>query len=227
MNSRASGKSSLKFCHGTTTLAFICRAGIIISVDSRASIGNFIGSPGVKKIIEINSYLVGTMAGGAADCFFWERNLSSLCKLYEVRNKSRATVSGASKILTNSIFKYKNSGISMGTMIIGWDINGPSIYYIDSDGNRLKVSMISVGSGSTFAYGILDSGYKWDLEIEEACELSRRAIFEASQKDPFSGGNINTYIIRKSGWIKVSFDDIGSLGNAAYKEKKLKHSKTN
>eukprot|EP00277_Geminigera_cryophila_P012834 CAMPEP_0179441280 /NCGR_PEP_ID=MMETSP0799-20121207/24859_1 /TAXON_ID=46947 /ORGANISM="Geminigera cryophila, Strain CCMP2564" /LENGTH=101 /DNA_ID=CAMNT_0021225431 /DNA_START=503 /DNA_END=805 /DNA_ORIENTATION=+ len=101
------------------------------------------------------------MAGGAADCFFWERNLGSLCKLYESRNGSKVSVSGASKMLINSIFKYKNSGISMGTMVIGWDINGPSIYYIDSDGNRLKVSLISVGSGSTFAYGILDSGYKW------------------------------------------------------------------
>jgi 20S proteasome subunit beta 5 len=208
----------LKFCHGTTTLAFICRAGIIISVDSRASIGNFIGSPGVKKILEINSYLLGTMAGGAADCFFWERNLSSLCKLYEIKNNSKVSVSGASKILANSIFKYKNSGISMGTMIIGWDINGPSIYYIDSDGNRLKVSMVAVGSGSTFAYGILDSGYKWDLEIEEACELSRRAIFEASCKDPFSGGNVNTYIVRKNGWVKVSFDDIGTLADFAYRK---------
>jgi len=208
---------TLKFSHGTTTLAFICRAGIIISVDSRASIGNFIGSPEVKKIIEINSHLLGTMAGGAADCFFWERNLASLCRLYEIKNNSKVSVSGASKMLVNSIFKYKNSGISMGTMIIGWDINGPSIYYIDSEGTRLKVSMIAVGSGSTFAYGILDSGYKWDLSLEEACELSRRAIFEASCKDPFSGGNVNTYIVRKEGWIKLSFDDIGTLGKFAYK----------
>lgn len=29
----------------------------------------------MKKVIEINPYLLGTMAGGAADCQFWERNL--------------------------------------------------------------------------------------------------------------------------------------------------------
>jgi hypothetical protein len=29
----------------------------------------------VKKVIEINKFLLGTMAGGAADCQFWERNL--------------------------------------------------------------------------------------------------------------------------------------------------------
>lgn len=29
----------------------------------------------MKKIIEINPYMLGTMAGGAADCQFWHRNL--------------------------------------------------------------------------------------------------------------------------------------------------------
>lgn len=34
----------------------------------------------VKKIIEINPYLLGTMAGGAADCQFWERFLAKQCR---------------------------------------------------------------------------------------------------------------------------------------------------
>ena len=32
-------------------------------------------SKSVKNILEINPYLLGTMAGGAADCQFWQRNL--------------------------------------------------------------------------------------------------------------------------------------------------------
>lgn len=42
-------------------------------MDSRSSMGSFISSEQVKKVIEINDYLLGTMAGGAADCYFWER----------------------------------------------------------------------------------------------------------------------------------------------------------
>nr|UXY87261.1 26S proteasome SU B5 [Cryptomonas sp.] len=198
----------VKFWHGTTTLAFVCRAGIIIAVDSRASMGKFIGSNTVKKVIEINPYLLGTMAGGAADCFFWERNLGSLCNLYELQNKQRISVSGASKLLANMIYKYKNTGLSIGTIVTGWDQNGPGIYFVDSDGNRIKVKLVSVGSGSTFAYGILDSSYKWDLSIEEACEIARRAIYQAAFKDPFSGGSINVYIIREEGWAKISSDII-------------------
>nr|UXY87753.1 26S proteasome SU B5 [Cryptomonas curvata] len=198
----------IKFSHGTTTLAFLCRAGIIVAVDSRASIGKFVGSNSVEKVIQINSFLLGTMAGGAADCFFWERNLSSVCSLYQLQNNQRISVSGASKLLANMIYKYKGSGLSIGTMIIGWDQNGPGIYYIDSEGNRLRAKTISIGSGSTFAYGILDSSYRWELSIEEACEIARRAIFQAALKDPFSGGNINIYLVREEGWVRVSLDKI-------------------
>lgn len=75
-------KDHIRFAHGTTTLAFKFQGGIIVAVDSRASMGQYIGSGTVKKIIEINPYLLGTMAGGAADCSFWERDLGRRCKLY-------------------------------------------------------------------------------------------------------------------------------------------------
>lgn len=56
----------IKIAHGTTTLAFRFKGGIVVATDSRATAGNWIASQTVKKIIEINSVLLGTMAGGAA-----------------------------------------------------------------------------------------------------------------------------------------------------------------
>lgn len=56
----------IKIAHGTTTLAFRFKGGIIVATDSRATAGNWIASQTVKKVIEINSCLLGTMAGGAA-----------------------------------------------------------------------------------------------------------------------------------------------------------------
>merc|ERR1719153_1622073 len=63
---------AIKYHHGTTTLGFKFKGGVIVAVDSRASMGSYIGSGTVKKVIEINRFLLGTMAGGAADCQFWE-----------------------------------------------------------------------------------------------------------------------------------------------------------
>ena len=68
---------------GTTTLAFKFQGGVIVSVDSRSTMGSYISSGTVKKVIEINPFLLGTMAGGAADCSFWERNLGMQCRMYD------------------------------------------------------------------------------------------------------------------------------------------------
>lgn len=62
----ANPECPIKIAHGTTTLAFRFKGGIIVATDSRATAGNWIASQTVKKVIEINSVLLGTMAGGAA-----------------------------------------------------------------------------------------------------------------------------------------------------------------
>jgi 20S proteasome subunit beta 5 len=50
-------------------------------------------------------------------------------------------------------------------MIAGWDKTGPQLYYVDDDGMRLHGQRFSVGSGSPFAYGVLDTFYKYDLSV--------------------------------------------------------------
>jgi 20S proteasome subunit beta 5 len=201
----------LHFAHGTTTLAFKYQGGVIVSVDSRATQGPFISSQSVKKVIEINPYLLGTMAGGAADCSYWERVLGWECRLYELRNKERISVAAASKILGNIVYYRRNMGLSMGTMVAGWDKTGPQLYYVDNDGTRLKGDRFSVGSGSTFAYGVLDSGYRYDLTDEEAIALGRRSIWHATHRDGYSGGIIQVYHIQEDGWVRISGDDSAAL----------------
>ncbi len=65
------------------------------------------------------------------------------------------------------------------------------MFYVDNDGTRLKGQRFSVGSGSTYAYGILDSGYRFDMSPQEAIELGRRSIFHATHRDAYSGGYVN------------------------------------
>jgi 20S proteasome subunit beta 5 len=168
-------------------------------------------SGSVKKVIEINKFLLGTMAGGAADCSFWERELGRRCRLFELRNGERISVAAASKTLANIMYSYRGRGLSMGTMVTGWDKTGPHLYYVDDDGTRLEGDVFSVGSGSTFAYGVLDTGYKWDLTEEEAIELGRRSIYHAVHRDAYSGGIINVYVVREGGWEKVFSEDNNDL----------------
>jgi len=209
--SRPDAPASIEMAHGTTTLAFVFSRGVVVTVDSRSTQGSYIASGTVKKVIEINPYLLGTMAGGAADCSFWERELGRRCRLYELRNKERISVAAASKLLANMVYAYKGYDLSMGTMITGWDKTGPALYYVDNDGTRLKGQRFSVGSGSTYAYGVLDSGYHYDMEVDEACELGRRSVYHATHRDAYSGGVINVYHVTQDGWRKVSSEDCFDL----------------
>ncbi|KNZ45017.1 proteasome subunit beta type [Puccinia sorghi] len=201
-----SADAKIKIKHGTTTLAFRFQHGIVVAVDSRATAGSYIAS-----VIEINPFLLGTMAGGAADCQYWETYLGIQCRLHELRNKSRISVAAASKYLSNLVYSYKGMGLSMGTMICGWDGSGPALYYVDSDGTRMKGDVFSVGSGSTFAYGVLDQGYHWDLSVDDALELGRRSIYAAGHRDAFSGNTLNLYHVKQDGWHFINNYDFNKL----------------
>ena len=93
----------------------------MFAVDSRATGGQYIGSQTMKKVVEINDYLLGTLAGGAADCVYWDRVLAKECRLFELRNKERISVAAASKIMANIAHEYKGMGLSMGMMLGGYD----------------------------------------------------------------------------------------------------------
>jgi len=194
--------------HGTTTLAFLYQGGIVVAVDSRSSMGPAVSSQTVRKVVEISPFLLGTIAGGAADCQYWERELMRQIKLYEINNKHRISVTAASRILNNIMYAYKDYDLSMGIMLAGWDEGkGPDLFYLSNEGTRIQGHLFSVGSGSTNAYGILDSCYRYDMSKEEALELGRRAIYHATHRDAYSGGVVNVFSIGPNGWRKVSGTD--------------------
>ncbi|KAK2196801.1 bifunctional Proteasome B-type subunit/Proteasome subunit beta type 8/Proteasome beta-type subunit [Babesia duncani] len=200
------------FKKGTTTLGFVFDHGVIVAVDSRASSGSTIATQSISKVIEINSYLLGTMAGGAADCCYWERHLAKLCRLYELRNEERISVAAAAQYLANIFFYFRGYGLSAGTMIAGCDHRGPQLFLVMDSGEKLAGRLFSVGSGSMFAYGVVDQGYRSDLSVDEAVALATRAIYHAAHRDAFSGGAVNVYHVHSEGWTKmVHRKDIAEL----------------
>lgn len=208
---------NIKFNHGTTTLGFQFKHGVLIAVDSRASMGSYIGSGTVQKVIPISRFLLGTMAGGAADCAYWERQLALQCRIHELKEGKRISVAAASKLLVNMVVQYRGRGLSMGTMVAGWDADtGPDLFYVDDDGTRLHGPMFSAGSGSTYAYGILDTNYKFDMTVEEAVELGKKAIWHATHRDAYSGGTINVYCITEEGWKQHFKGDMNTLNEQFY-----------
>lgn len=222
IDERSSKVPPLQFAHGTTTLSFVFDGGIIAAVDSRASMGTFISSKTTQKMLPINSHVIGTMAGGAADCSHWIRCLSTESEFYDLCRRRPLSVTSASRILSNVLFEYRGCGLSVGTMIMGFDHistlenndkvdSQPKIFYIDDLGTRIQGDMFSVGSGSSFALGVISSERKMSMTEEEAIELGIKAIRHATFRDAFSGGFINVFLLTpKGGWKRVFSEDVAA-----------------
>ncbi|KRX41432.1 Proteasome subunit beta type-5 [Trichinella murrelli] len=219
--------TKMQMMKGTTTLAFIYkgktaadRGGIIFAVDSRASSGKYISSSTVMKVIPLSGRILSTLAGGAADCQFWLRVISKICKLYELRYKCEISVAAATKTLQNIILEYLGYGLSMGMIVGGFNHDGPALYFLDSEGTRKKSHLFSCGSGSLNAYGILDTFYKPSMTDDEAKDLARRAIMHATYRDIGSGGQCSVFHLQPSGYKLESQTDVSDMYHSFMEEMK-------
>lgn len=59
------------------------------------------------------SFFKPCLTHSIADCQYWETYLGIHCRLHELRNRERISVSAASKYLSNLVYSYKGMGLSM------------------------------------------------------------------------------------------------------------------
>ncbi|KAM9090287.1 proteasome subunit beta type-11 [Megaptera novaeangliae] len=196
-----------RLAHGTTTLAFRFRHGVIAAADTRSSCGDYVACPASRKVIPVHRHLLGTTSGTSADCVTWYRVLRRELRLRELREGQLPSVAGAARLLSVMMSRYRGLDLCVATALCGWDRSGPALFYVYSDGTCLQGDIFSVGSGSPYAYGVLDGGYRYDMSTQEAYALARRAVAHATHRDAYSGGSVDLFHVRESGWEYVSRND--------------------
>ncbi|KAM3875843.1 proteasome subunit beta type-11b, partial [Diretmus argenteus] len=100
--------------------------------------------------------------------------------------------------------------------------SGPRLYYVCSDGTRLQGTLFSVGSGSPYAYSVLDQEVRWGLTVEEAVSIGREAVYRATRRDAYSGNCVDLYHITSTGWTRRNRED---LKEEYYREKERQRRK--
>ena len=192
------GEEITRGFHGTTTVVFQYEGGTVCCVDSRASLGTFVGSS-AEKIIPISKKTLGTMAGSAADCVSWLRLLSALSKLHELENGEPLSASEAARTLGSLLRRRRGDDYGVGTMVFDSD----ALYYVDGEGYELKGSAFAVGSGSVYAYPALRDTDGADADA--ALRIAERAVATAAVRDAYSGGLLNLCVAEKAapGWRRL------------------------
>jgi len=198
---------------GTTTLALMCKDGIVLAADRRATSGYLIAHKKFDKILNITDNIAVTVAGTVSDVQLLAKYIKAELKLKKIRTDRENTVKEATNLLAmlvyNNIRKMSMiPGISH-FIIGGKDDLGFHIYDLSPDGSIAEMDDYTTsGSGSVMVYGVLETLYKKNMSVEEGIKLAGKSINAAVQRDIASGNGINIVTITKDGIKNVLSKEI-------------------
>ncbi len=193
---------------GTTTLGIVCKDGIVLAADKRATAGYLIANKNFEKIVTITDDIAVTTAGVVSDVQLLVKIMRAELKLLKIRTGRNIYVKEAVNLL--SVFVYNNirkmsmlPGISH-FIVGGKDSSGFYAYEVAVDGSiAVCDDFVSSGSGSVFAYGVLETLYRKGMSVDEGVKLGTKAVNAALQRDIASGNGIDVVTITSEGIKKL------------------------
>lgn len=202
---------------GTSILGIVCKDGVVMAADRRATAGNIIMMKNAKKAVKINDYLVISGTGTASDIDMIQKLVVAELRLKELRSKERPTVKEAANLLANIAYRNIRQPTMIpfiaGTLLAGFNEDGSTeLYSIEPAGSIVKVEDYDANfsSGMPFILGLLERQYKKDLSIKEGVELAIESLKSSTQRDNASGNGMDVFTITKDGINQVVAKEIVS-----------------
>lgn len=198
---------------GTTTVGLICTDGVILGTDTRATMGNYVASKQAKKVYRITDKLAMTIAGGVAVAQRVVEMLRINAELYELEKERPMPVKSAARLVSNILFSSREVGAPLPLQVLvgGFDDSGPHVYNLDPLGSLTEEQMVSTGSGSPFAYGVLESQYEEEKDVEEMLGVVVKAVKSAMERDVASGDSFDVAVINETGFRELSEEEKENL----------------
>lgn len=193
---------------GTTTLAIKCKDCIVLAADKRATAGHLIANKWVDKIFKIEDNMALTTAGTVSDVQLLLKLIQAELRLKRLRTGKKVPVKEAANLLAGMVYsnirKFSSiPGISH-FIFAGRDESGFHIYDIYPDGSISEADdYLSSGSGSVFAFGVLETLYAPGLSLDEGKKLALKSINAALQRDSASGNGVDLVVISSTSVEKV------------------------
>ncbi len=189
---------------GTTTVGIVCKDGVILGADRRASAGYMVADKKAQKVIKINDEMAITIAGLVSDAQLISKIIRAQLKLLEVRKGKKSTVKQAANLLAglvyNNVRRMSMIMSIVGFLLAGKDDRGYHLFNIGIDGSLSEMEdYVCDGSGMMFATGVLESSYKKNMSIDEGVKLAVQALNAALQRDIATGNGIDIMAITKDG----------------------------
>ena len=198
---------------GTTTVAAVCSDGVILATDTRATMGNYVASKNAKKVYKITDRLAMTIAGGVAVAQRVVDILKVNAQLFELEKARPMPVSAAARLVSNVLFSNRSVGMPLPLQAIigGFDETGPHIFNLDPFGSLTEERVVSTGSGSPFAYGVLEDRYQEGSTVAEMKPIVVKAVDSAMKRDVASGDSFDVAVITSEGYRELTQEEKRAL----------------
>jgi len=193
---------------GTTILGLICKDGVVIATERRATMGTLIAHKATRKLYQIDNHLALATAGLVGDLQVLSRYLSAETKLYSLKRDLEMSVQSAATLMSNILNSRKFYPYYVQLILGGWDATGGHVYSLDAAGGSIPDKYTAGGSGSPYAFGVLEDSYRDDMTINDGIDLALRAITAAMGRDSASGNGADVAVITEKEFKMIPEEEI-------------------
>jgi proteasome beta subunit len=208
MQTMVSSADEERLLKGTTTIGLVCKDGVVLATERRATAGSFISNKQTQKLFKIDENIGITIAGLVGDAQVLTRYLKAEVSLYRLRRSAPLTAEGAATLLANILSGNRYYPYYAWLILGGVDSKGCHVFSVDPAGGCIEDRFVSVGSGSTILYGLLEEGYSRDMSTSDGVDLALRGLTAAMKRDSASGDGYLVHIITPKEYRELSEDEI-------------------
>ena len=190
----------------TSLVGIVCKDGVVLGADRRATAGTIVMNKDAKKIHKVNEYLAASYTGSVSDIQLTNKILPAELRIKELKTKSRPTVKEAANLLAMLVYRNIRTPSMIpsivGTLVAGVNEDGSTeLYTIEPAGGVEKVKDFDANfsSGMPYILGLLEREWKPNLTVQQAVDLAVEALKSSTQRDVGSGNGIDVFTITKEG----------------------------
>jgi len=193
---------------GTTTIGLVCKEGVVMATEMRATMGTLIAHKTTQKLFKIDDNLGLTVAGVVGDAQTLARYITAEVELYKLKRGQPMTVRSAATLTSNVLGGSRFYPYYVGLILGGIDRDGGHVYALDMVGGAIPDDYVTTGSGSPYVYGVLEDHYEKGLLVNDGIDLAIRSLHAAMRRDSASGDGYSLASITKDGFVTYDEKDI-------------------
>ncbi len=188
---------------GTTIVGIVCRDGVVLAADKRATAGYVVSKKEIK-VLEIGDNMAVAQCGLVSDAQLLVKLIKAELRLKDMHTNKRTDVKSAANLLASFLYsnmrRFSSVPGIVSFLLGGVDDSGAHMFDLGIDGSVTEVDdFVADGSGGVFALGVLEQGYKKEMNLDEGIKLAVSALSASLKRDTATGNGVDVFTITKDG----------------------------